>query len=202
MNVTATAASGAGQLPARVVTEALAPAVLVAGQLVAVGWHAGAQQGVSRWWGLPAALFAAAVPFGYIIRGVRQGRYANHHIPERRSRRTPLLVGLASVAFGLVLLSLLDAPRELVALLVAGAAGLAVFAAITHWWQISIHTGVAGGTVVVLAGVYGPLGLFAVPLVALVGWARVRLSAHTRAQVLVGGIVGALVAAAVFLPLH
>ncbi|HET8642461.1 MAG TPA: hypothetical protein VFM37_11015 [Pseudonocardiaceae bacterium] len=197
---------------ARVVSEVFAPAVLIGAQLVAVGWHAGQQAGVSRWWGLPAALFAAGIPFANIVRGVRQGRYADHHIPEREHRRGALLVGAASVAIGLALLAAVGAPRELVVLLLAGAVGLAVFATITHWWKISIHTGVAAGTVVVLAAVFGATVfgatvfgaavLVAAPLVTLVAWARIRLAAHTTAQVIAGGLLGALIAAAVFLPLR
>lgn len=187
---------------ARVVSEVFAPAVLIGAQLVAVGWHAGQQAGVSRWWGLPAALFAAGIPFANIVRGVRQGRYADHHIPEREHRRGALLVGAASVVTGLALLAAVGAPRELVVLLLAGAVGLAVFATITHWWKISIHTGVAAGTVVVLATVFGAAVLVAAPLVTLVAWARIRLAAHTTAQVIAGGLLGALIAAAVFLPLR
>lgn len=187
---------------ALVVSEVFAPAVLIAAQLVAVGWHAGQQAGVSRWWGLPAALFAAGIPFAHIVRGVRSGRYTDHHLPVREHRRGALSIGAASIAVGLALLALAGAPRDVVVLLLAGAVGLVVFATITQWWKISIHTGVAAGTVAVLAAVYGPAALVATPLVAIVGWGRIRLAAHTVAQVVVGGLLGALIAAAVFLPLR
>jgi membrane-associated phospholipid phosphatase len=184
--------------PARFVTEVFSPAVLVAAQVVLVGWHAGGQTGVSRWWGLPGAMFAAAIPFAYVVRGVRRGSYADHHIPEREHRRLPLLFGACSLAAGLVLLLVLDAPRDVIALLAAGGTGLVLFAVVTHWWKISIHAGVAAGTVAVLVAVYGPWALTTAPMVPLVGWARLRLSAHTLSQVVVGAIVGALVAGTVF----
>lgn len=191
-----------GHLPARVVTEAFAPVVLIAGQLVAVGWHAGGAAGAARWWGLPAALFAAVLPFGYIVRQVRRGRLTDHHIEVREQRRVPLVFGVASVLTGLALLVGLGAPRELLALLAAGAVGLAVCALVTHWWKLSIHSAVAGGSVVVLATVYGPPLLATVLVLGAIGWARVRLAAHTPAQVVVGALVGAAVAAAVFVPLR
>ena len=184
---------------ARIATEVFAPGVLVAALMVVIGWHAGQQAGVSRWWGLLGALFAAGIPLAYIVRGVRQGRFTDHHLPEREHRRVPLLFGIGSVAVGLVVLLLLDAPRDVLALLAAGAAGLIVFAAVTHWWwKMSIHAGVAAGTVAVLASVYGGTALWAAPLVPLIGWARVRLSAHTVAQVVAGAIAGALIAGTVF----
>lgn len=189
-------------LLARVVTEALAPALLIAAQLVAVGWHAGQVAGAGRWWGLVAALFAAVIPFGYIVRQVRRGRLTDHHIAVREQRRIPLAFGVGSVLTGLLLLSWLDAPRELLALLAAGAVGLAVCATVTYWWKLSIHCAVAGGTVVVLGTVYGPALLATAVVVALIGWARVRLGAHTPAQAVVGAVLGALIAATVFGPLR
>jgi hypothetical protein len=187
-----------GNQVARIATEVFAPAVLVATLMLVVGWHAGQQAGVSRWWGLPGALFAAGIPLAYILRGVRHGRYRDHHIPDREHRRVPLLFGIVSVVVGLVLLVTLEAPRDVLALLAAGAAGLVVFASVTHWWKISIHAGVAAGTVAVLAAVYGPAALASSPLVPLICWARVRLCAHTTAQVVVGAVLGALIAATTF----
>ena len=183
---------------ARITSELFAPAVLVVALLLAVGWHAGSQAGVSRWWGLPAALFAAGIPMAYVLRGVRRGRLTSHHIPEREHRRGPLLFGIASGGVGLALLLASGAPAEIVALLVAGLVGLVVFAVVTAFWKMSIHAGVAAGTVAVLVAVYGPWALPAVPLVPLVCWSRVLLTAHTTAQVVAGTVVGALIAGLVF----
>ncbi|WP_305785093.1 phosphoesterase PA-phosphatase [Symbioplanes lichenis] len=183
---------------ARIVTEILAPAVLVATLMLLVGWHAGAAPGVSRWWGLPGALFAAGLPMVYVLRGVRRGKLTSHHIPEREHRMVPLAVGVASVALGLIALILLGAPRDVVALLAAGGTGLLVYTAVTRWWKMSIHAGVAAGTSATLVTLYGPLLLLTVPLVVLAGWARVRLSAHTTAQVVAGALVGAVIAGSVF----
>ncbi len=187
---------------ARVLTEVFAPAVLIAGQLVAVGVHAGGRDGTGRWWGLVAALFAAVIPFAYIVRGVRRGRLTDHHIVRRDQRHVPLGVGVASVLTGLVVLVVAGAPRELVALVGAGAAGLAVCAAITRWWKLSIHTAVAAGTVVVLTTVYGPALVATAPLVPAIGWSRVRLGVHTVGQVVAGAVVGLVIAAGVFSPLR
>jgi hypothetical protein len=193
-----TTAPGVIDRIAVVVSEVLAPAVLVAVLLLTVGWHAGETPGVSRWWGLPGALFAAVIPLGYVLHGVRKGRLTNHHIPERAARRIPLLFGTASLVAGLLLLLALGAPREVLALLTTGGVGLAIFALVTHWWKMSIHAGVASGTVAALTVIYGAVALLGVPLVLLGCWARVRLTAHTPAQVVVGAAVGALIAGTVF----
>jgi membrane-associated phospholipid phosphatase len=181
-------------LVARFATEALAPAVLLASQLILVGWRATGSLG----WGALAALFAVAIPYAFVVRGVRHGRYGDHHIPERTSRRTPLLVALGSGVVGLALLAATGAPRDIIALLISGAAGIAAFGIVNQWWKISLHAGIAAGTVAVLTLLYGAAALAGVPLVALVCWSRVRLRVHTIAQVVAGAILGALVAWLVF----
>jgi hypothetical protein len=183
---------------ARLASEVFAPAVLVAALMLVVGRHAGDEPGVSRWWGLPGAVFAAGIPLVYVLRNVRRGRLTNHHIPEREDRRKPLLFGLASVAVGLLALIVLGAPRDVIALLAAGGTGLLIFTVVTHWWKMSIHAGVAAGTVTTLVALYGPVALIGVPFALLACWARIRLSAHTPAQVVAGALVGALIAGTVF----
>ncbi|MEV1145593.1 phosphatase PAP2 family protein [Micromonospora sp. NPDC049799] len=187
---------------ARLVTELTAPAVLVSVLTVAVGWHSarGSVDGLA--WGLLATLFVSGIPFAYILGGVRRGRLTDHHVGLREQRRVPLLVGLCSVAAGTALLAALDAPRPVLALAAAGAVGLIVAVAVSHWWKMSIHTAVAAGSVVVLVVTFGPLLAATAPLLALVGWSRVRLRDHTVPQVLAGGALGALVAAVVFVGLH
>lgn len=183
---------------ARIVTEALAPAVLVAVLLLLLGWHSDGFRLRGLLWGGVAALFESVLPFAYILGGVRAGRLTDHHVSDRRQRRGPLLVGLASVAVGFAVLVALGAPRQLLAAVVAGGAGLVVAVVVSHWWKMSIHAAVAAGACAILTLVFGPYALLALPLVVLVGWSRVQLTDHTAGQVLVGTVVGALVAGAVF----
>lgn len=109
-----------------------------------------------------------------------------------------MAIGLASVAVALGLMGLLDAPRELFALVGAMVAGVAVALLISALWKISIHTSVTAGSVTILAIVFGPWSLVLGPLVVAVAWSRVHLHAHTLSQVIVGAAVGALVAYCAF----
>ena len=183
---------------ARLVTEVTAPAVLVTLLLVVVGWRAagGATHGLA--WGLLATVFASGIPFAYIVGGVRRGRFTDHHVGVREQRRLPLLFGLASAAGGLALLAALGAPRPVLALVAAGVVGLVVAVTVSQWWKMSIHSAVAAGAVVVLVLTFGVRLLVAAPLPALVGWSRVRLGDHTVPQVVIGAVVGGLVAGVVF----
>lgn len=187
---------------ARAVTEIFAPAVLVTVLLLLLGWHSD-WHGVHWTWrglgyGAMAALFESILPFLFIVSRVRSGQITDHHIGDRRQRLVPLAVGLGSVAVGFVVLTVLDAPRELIAGVVAGFVGLLVATAVNHFWKMSVHAAVAAGAVVICAEVFHGWPLLAAPLVALVGWSRVRLKDHTVGQVLVGTAVGALVAGVSF----
>jgi len=182
---------------ARAVTEASGPAVCAMAALLVVAIQA-AGSGAGAAWGGLAAIFVAGVPMGYIVHGVKAGRWSDHHVDSREQRAVPLLVAAGSVALGIALLLVVHAPRELVALVAAMLAGLLVVLTITHWWKVSIHTAVAGGVLGIMLVLFGPWALAGLPLLAAVGWSRMVLDAHSRAQVVVGALAGFTVACALF----
>lgn len=187
---------------AATVTNVFAPAHLVIGLLLLVGAasHASATRGLA--WGALAALTVGVLPYAWVLRAVRTGRFVSRHVPDRTHRLLPLAVAGAAAIAGLAILAILGAPRQLVALILAMVAGLAVTAAITRYWKISLHTAVAAGTATILTLVYGPALLATGALVAVIGWSRVQQRDHTPLQVLAGGLLGAAIAAALFIPLR
>ena len=199
---TATRRRGTADRVARVVTEASSPAVLALGLLLLVSLRSAASTSAGLVAGGLAVLFGCVVPMAFLVRGVRQGRWTDHHVREREQRRVPLLFALASVCVGLVLLLVLDVPRDLVALVAAMVAGLVVALAISQVWKISIHAAVAGGSAVILWLVLDVPVLLFLPVVALIGWSRVRLGDHDALQVTVGALVGAVVAYSAFTALR
>jgi len=193
--------AGHGTGLAHAVTELLAPANLAVGQLLLVGWHS-TPGPAGLGWGLLAATFCGLVPYGIVIAGVHRRRWGDRHLRVRRQRPAPFLAAIASVLAGLALLRALDAPRQLVALVVAMLTGLATTLVVTLWWKLSLHTAAASGTVAILALTFGPALALAIPVVALVAWARVRLGDHTPAQTLAGAALGGLIATTVFILLR
>jgi hypothetical protein len=191
----------ARQRAAQLVTDVLSPAVLVAGILLTVAWHAAPSPQKALQWGLLAAAAASFLPIAYIIRGVRRGRWSNHHVPERDRRTWPLLVCLISTAVGTGLLAWAGAPRELLALIACMVAALAIATPITlalHW-KISIHALVATGVAVAAAIVFGAVWLAPTAVAACaVMWSRVQLRDHTLSQVLAGAAVGAFATGILF----
>jgi hypothetical protein len=183
---------------ARLVTEVLAPAPTVAVLVALVAWQSTPTAAEAVTWGAIAVLFVSAMPFLYIVRGVRRGGLTDHHVGVRQQRTVPLLVVGASMLAGMIVLAILGAPRDLIALVAAVAVGLASSLLVTLAWKISIHAAMVAGAVTILVLVFGPVALLAVPLVPLVCWARVSVRDHTVAQTLAGAVLGATVAAVVF----
>lgn len=183
---------------ATLLTHVLAPAHLAIGLGFIIAWHAsdGALAGLG--WGALAVLFTGAIPYAFVLIGARRGAWSDHHVPELKDRPLVLLVGALSVLLGLGTLAALGAPQELVALVVAELAGIAVALAVSLVWKISIHASVIYGTVTVLVLVFGPWLLLSLVPALAVSWARIVLRAHTLAQVVTGGIVGTLIAGIVF----
>lgn len=177
----------AATLISRVFTPTLLLAVLypVVGAL-AVGW-------VGVAWSLVGIVFTVAIPAAIVDLGVRRGRYTDHHLSRREQRAVPLGLAATSVLVGVAVLVLAGAPRAIVALQVAVLVTVVVVTAVTLVWKVSLHVAVVGAAACVLTllgGGWWALSWLAVPVV---GWARLRLTAHTLAQVVVGCVLGALV---------
>ncbi|MET9110654.1 hypothetical protein [Streptomyces zhihengii] len=171
------------------VSDVLAPGNLVILLLFPVGWS-----GTHSWsglgWGLFATVFCGFIPLGIIHLGVRRGTLTDRHIRVRRQRIVPMSNACLSVVTGLVLLKVLDAPGAVFATTAAMLAGLASTLVITVWWQISVHSAVATGAVVILLQCFGWWCLPAVTLVPVVMWSRRVLKAHTIPQLICGAVLG------------
>ncbi len=180
------------------VTEVFSPVYLVTGLLLVVALHSASSTREAVVLGMVAAVFASLLPFVVLLRGVRSGRLNDRHLRLREQRPAMMVMALASVLIGSAVLVAWGAPQELLALLAAMVAGLVTTLAVTLVWKISIHAAVAAGTAAILVSVFGPAMLFATPLVALIAWSRIVLTHHTVPQVVVGAVVGAVIAAGVF----
>jgi hypothetical protein len=186
---------------AKVLTEVFAPPILVLTLLLVVGIYSTSSVGRGLLLGAVATFFAAGLPYAIMFVGIRRGRLSDRHLSLRAQRPAMMIIGLASVSGGLLVMVWLDAPRELFALVAAMVAGVGVALAISSFWKISIHAACAAGTVAILVIVFGWIMLVWVPVVAAICWARVTLRDHTVLQVTAGTVVGAIVAAAVMVPL-
>jgi membrane-associated phospholipid phosphatase len=178
------------------VTYLLEPKNWIIATTLAVGWHADGGRGLA--WGAVAALFAGVVPMAFINRGIRHGRWDDRNVGAKGPRLVVLGFIIASVAVGLALLVGLGAPTELSGYFACLLGSVAVLAAITTVWKISIHCAVASGSVTILVLLFGPWLVHAYLLVALTGWSRVVVKDHSTAQVVAGSLLGLVAAVATY----
>lgn len=100
---------------ARLLTEVGAPVVTLVLLPIVIGLHSAETIRSGLAWGGVAALFFGVIPFAYVLRGVRLGRWSDHHVSERKQRKPVFLFSLASMLLGVVVLVMGGAPRDLVA---------------------------------------------------------------------------------------
>ena len=157
-------------------------------------------------------VFFCAVPLLYIAGMIRSGRVSSLEVRDRAQRTGPLVVSVVSYAVGAAILwGVVEGPARapiltfaacfplntLVLLLInsrfkislhmsslAGFVGVLLFVALTVWRDLppEVELGLTLATA-------GPLVL----LLPLLMWARVRVGAHTPAQVVAGAAFGLLV---------
>jgi membrane-associated phospholipid phosphatase len=174
------------------VTYLLEPKNWIIATVVAVGWRADGGTGLV--WGLVAALFAGVLPTLFITRGVARGHWDDRNVGAKRPRLIVLGFMLGSVTAGLAVLAALGAPPELTWYFGCMLVSVAVLAAITTVWKVSIHCAVASGSATILSLMFGPRLMVTYLLVALTAWSRVALKDHSTAQVIAGCVLGAAAA--------
>lgn len=190
---------------AKAVTDVLAPWVIIIVITAAVSVHAGAP-----WHGLVLVAGASLGPILWIKTRVRRGTLSDIHVRERDQRGGVFAALIASVTAVTAGFALTGAPSRMTALAATMLAVLLVTGAVTAAarFKISMHTAVAAGSVAIAAADFGgrpavaaAIGLLGAATVAVIGWARVVLRDHTRAQVMAGTVAGAVCAAACFITL-
>ncbi|MFF8696294.1 phosphatase PAP2 family protein [Streptomyces sp. NPDC015144] len=194
---TAPAPARAETRAARLITDGMEPRNVI----VAVSLGVGLAQDnplTGVLWALEAILFAAVLPMAFIKYGMRKGMWADRHIGQRQRRMILIPVIMTLVGLGIGGMLWFDAPTDMVALVVAMLATLAVLLPVTAFWKISVHTAVAGGALAMLALTWGPLVWLAYPLVAVIAWSRISLRDHTLAQTIAGAAAGTATAGLVF----
>lgn len=173
---------------ARLVTEVLAPPNLAVLVLLLLGLREGALG-----WAAVGALFVAVLPYLVVIVGVRRGVWRDRMLTTRRERIVPIISNVSFAVVGFGILAASPAPAPLTAFLGAAIATQVVLFAVTLFWKISFHSGVAAGILVILALELGwPVAAVLSPLVVVIAWSRVVLREHTVAQVVWGAPVGAV----------
>ena len=147
-------------------------------------------------WALTYSILVCILPALYIGYMVWRGHITDIHMRVREQRVRPFVVSVICTAVAWMLLRWMEAPSLLPMFTLFSMIQIAVVLLITLTWQISMHSLSITGAVVVAGALYGPgTALLLSPLIPVVGAARIKLRRHTLAQVIAGGILGALLTA-------
>ena len=129
---------------------------------------------------------------------VKSGRLDSVFSSSRQQRSGIYVSGCISVLLSGIILYLLGAPTELVAIMITVLVTGVVFLIINLRWKISIHAAFAMGVSLLLVLLYGWVAIITLPLVLLIAWSRVELGQHSGRQVSVGALVAMVVLLLVF----
>lgn len=185
---------------ARLVSDILSPPVIwvVLALLVAAAYTQSVGEAVQ--WAAIYSLLICIAPLLFVAFMVWRGKIGDIHMAERRERIVPLLVTTMGALMAFLILWELKAPPALPLLAFISLVQIIIMLLITMAWQISMHTmGITGATVAIGIVFNMALAMSLVPLIVLVGAARLKLKRHTPAQILAGTLVGALVPITVLL---
>lgn len=183
---------------AQVITEIFAPFPLGSVALTVVAFRSSPSLGAALKWEGSTLLLVALLPLTYLLRQMRHGKVTDYHVRQREQRLPVFAVFLVSWLVALLVLVRLGGPHELVALIGTGVTALAVMAAITPVWKISMHSGVVAGLTTVFVLLFGIRVLVVVPFIPVIGWSRVMVGDHTPPQVVAGMMIGAAVSGIAF----
>lgn|SRR5690606_16255342 len=147
-------------------------------------------------WALTYSVIVCILPALYIGYMVWRGHITDIHVRVREQRIRPFVVSVICTVVAWLLFQWMEAPALLPLFTLFSMIQLVVVLLITMTWQISLHSMTITGAVVVAGALYGPgTALLLSPLIPVVGAARIKLRRHTLAQVIAGGILGALLTA-------
>jgi len=149
-------------------------------------------------WALLCILFGMIIPFLYIFFLYRKNKIYDIHIPEKSKRIKPLLFTLLSYITGLIVLYLLGAPLFLKVIFILTIISASMYTIITYYWKISMHASYITFVVITFNILLGPWMLMLLPLIPIVGWARVRAKRHTKPQVLTGAGLASIISFLVY----
>ncbi|HEX2909095.1 MAG TPA: hypothetical protein VHO69_19635, partial [Phototrophicaceae bacterium] len=125
---------------ARLISNLVSPPVVWAVLIFPIAFREAQSREHAIAWALTYGVLVCVVPVLYIAWMVRRGSISDIHMRLRQERLLPFLVSMACTGLAWYVLRLMGAPTMLPMIAIVTLAQLITMAAITLWWQISMHT--------------------------------------------------------------
>lgn len=171
----------------------LSPPVVWAAWICAIAWTAGADRQADMRY---AALFVFAVcaaPIFFVTFMVRNGRISDLNMRESRERFIPYSIAIIGGLCCAYVFSRFDASPALFVVTLVSVVKLALMLVGTLFLHISFHAAGMASVIAATTLMFGfNRGLLFLPVLLLVVLARLVLSRHTPAQLIIGTLIGLL----------
>ncbi len=136
-----------------------------------------------------SAVFSTMIPLGILVFFSRRQVIPDLGATSRESRWVPFVGAAASYFLGSIALLFVKAPPIVVSLMLCYLGNTLIMMMITLRWKISVHaSGITGPTTALVYSIGFAASAFSIVLIP-VGWARIRLKAHTLPQFVAGALV-------------
>ena len=183
----------------RLVSNLLSPPVVWAVMAFPIAFRDAESQEQAITWAVVYGLLVCLLPIVYVAWMVRRGSITDLHMRVREQRLRPFLVSIVCTTIAWWVLRFMGAPGIVPLFALFSLVQIAVMAVITLVWQISMHMMSITGVMVAAFAFFGPVwAILVIPLIVLVGVARIKLKRHTLAQVVAGCMVGIIVPVLLF----
>ncbi len=135
---------------------------------------------------LNALVFGFIAPIALFLILRKKGRLADQDASIKEERTIPFLIAIIFYLIGLWVMTKYDLNIISIAFWFCYISNTIITIFINKFWKISAHAMGAAGPFAALVFVFGWIGIILLPIVILVGWARIELKCHKLTQVLAG----------------
>jgi membrane-associated phospholipid phosphatase len=136
-----------------------------------------------------ALIFASLIPLTIVYALARHGTIPDIWASVRETRVIPFSGAICSYVVGSLALVAMRSPAIITCLMLCYVGNSVVVMLISFKWKISVHASGIAGPLTALIYVVGLTALPLLLLVVPVGWARLKLKAHTPTQVVAGALL-------------
>lgn len=138
------------------------------------------------------AILGFILPILFFLYLRKKGKVINNDATIKEERNFPYFVGVLFCLTGFTVLYLLGSNEFAVSLWMVYAVNTLLLIAVNKFWKISAHAIGASTFLGLMAFLYGSAGFYFLPLILLIGAARLVLKVHTSLQVIAGTFFGFL----------
>lgn len=136
-----------------------------------------------------AVTFGAVIPLSIRYLLSKHKPIPNIYASSGEGRTIAFMAAILSYLLGAIALRLAQAPSVVTALMICYLGNSLIMMLVSLKWKISVHASGITGPTTVLVYSLGPAASLLSMLLIPVGWARIKLGAHSLAQVSAGALL-------------